>query len=628
MDVPAYNTSSSYRKDFGFLTAGVPEYSVVGDYSFVKSRIGKTPARVDSNPSDGYLPYNRNFSSSLAKSLEATLSQKHQTWEQLDNNLRTALGADSESIFSAYVDKVIKVGSDFKVLKRTVKNSASGWGTSVSTGDIQSSYDFKYILSTAYNVAATQFCIENKYPGNAFQPLLLDDDEAKNNYFTAYRLKNQRRVVYTLENYTEIPSFDLTLDTTPAEGKTNLSLSDAPYYMFCIPFSDSLKIKMPDGTIIKSRKDVALSTMNAINKKYAGAGVVLDVQILPYCPLREFINVDDGGEVVFDTTVDVNRPQAISQFYKILDKKNSACVGLFSYCSSANFSFSIDYSIPVSEKKIQSCCDKHRLVSPNYSDIFEFSAAKNDGVEKINIDCTYKPFTPYIHVAPAFGGLYGIDEADGKKTPRGLICGGDFSITALTSAFETYALQNKNYQLSFQRTIENLEVNNSIQLAGDIVSSLGNAVQSTAQGAARGGVVGAIVGGVGSLANSATNIALGQMQFNETIDYKKDQFGYSLGNIQALPDTLSKLSAFTANNFLFPVLEYYTCTLEEKQALRDKTKYNGMTVMRIATIQDFIRAEKTYIKAKLIRLGETGFSGGDYQIALAIAEELDKGVFI
>ena len=102
-------------------------------------------------------------------------------------------------------------------------------------------------------------------------------------------------------------------------------------------------------------------------------------------------------------------------------------------------------------------------------------------------------------------------------------------------------------------------------------------------------------------------------------------YGYNLGNIQALPTSLTKTSAFTYNNKIFPILEYYTCTDQEKQALRDKIKYNGMTVMRIGTIAEFIpNAVKQYIKGRIIRL--EGIEE-DYHFLKAISEEIFKGAF-
>ena len=83
-------------------------------------------------------------------------------------------------------------------------------------------------------------------------------------------------------------------------------------------------------------------------------------------------------------------------------------------------------------RKLANECDLVRLVSQNYSAIFEFSPAKSGGVDGFLADCTYKPWSPYIHILPRLKGLYGdnfvhIDDA------RGLICGGDMSLPQLSN---------------------------------------------------------------------------------------------------------------------------------------------------------------------------------------------------
>ena len=138
-------------------------------------------------------------------------------------------------------------------------------------------------------------------------------------------------------------------------------------------------------------------------------------------------------------------------------------------------------------------------------------------------------------------------------------------------------------------------------------------------------ILGAAAGGAASAVGGALDIYYNDKLRNEALDYTKDQFGYQLGNIKALPQSLSRTTAFTNNNKYFPVLEYYTCTDIEKQALRDKIKYNGMTVMRIGRMQDFLQNEKTYIKGRLIRL--EGIND-DYHLLTGIADEIYKGVFI
>jgi hypothetical protein len=251
------------------------------------------------------------------------------------------------------------------------------------------------------------------------------------------------------------------------------------------------------------------------------------------------------------------------------------------------------------------------------------------GVSRWNISTSFKPFSPYIRVAPEFGGLYGKNYGDA----RGLICGGDFSLSQISDAWIQYAIQNKNYQVMFDRQIQNMEVNNSVQRFREKIG----AITGTAQGATSGAMVGmmtgnpyaavagGVVGGAASGIAGIADIKLNEQLRREALDYAQDQFGYQLQNIQALPYSLTKVGAQNNDYKLFPFLEYYTCSDTEKQALRDKIKYNGMTIMRIGTMEGFIQPEKSYIKGKLIRLETVA---DDYHIVNMISKELNEGVFI
>ena len=83
-------------------------------------------------------------------------------------------------------------------------------------------------------------------------------------------------------------------------------------------------------------------------------------------------------------------------------------------------------------RKLANECDLVRLVSQNYSAIFEFSPAKSGGVDGFLADCTYKPWSPYIHILPRLKGLYG-DNFVSIDDARGLICGGDMSLPQLSN---------------------------------------------------------------------------------------------------------------------------------------------------------------------------------------------------
>ena len=280
--------------------------------------------------------------------------------------------------------------------------------------------------------------------------------------------------------------------------------------------------------------------------------------------------------------------------------------------------------------KVKSQTELVRLVSPNYASFFDINVQYNKGINYFNIDCFYKPYQPYIHVNPDFNGLYGKDFDD----VRGLICGGDFSIALTNDAWSTYQLNNKNYQAIFDRNMQSLELNNRVQKMNDVVSAVAGALQGASSGAmfgavAGGGPVGAIAGGVvgfgASAIGGAADVQNNEILRNEAMSNQRDQFGYQLKNIQALPQGLMKTSSLNNNNKLYPFLEHYTSTAEEKHALENKITYNGMTIMRVGTPSEFIQEENgTYVKGRLIR---TTIKDDSHLIS-EINAELNQGVYL
>ena len=121
---------------------------------------------------------------------------------------------------------------------------------------------------------------------------------------------------------------------------------------------------------------------------------------------------------------------------------------------------------------------------------------------------------------------------------------------------------------------------------------------------ATGAVIGGVLGAGASLAGGIADLNMQSGLHNEALDFARDNFGFQLGNIKALPNTLNKVSSIVANSKLFPFVEYYTCTDEEREAFVNKIKYNGMTIGRIGKIEDFLNPDdtQTYVKGQLIRL--------------------------
>ena len=426
----------------------------------------------------------------------------------------------------------------------------------------------------------------------------------------------------------ELNEYEVSYDMS--DNVNRLSTIDAEYNIIAVPYG-KVEIVNASGNFMLNT-DAELG-MNFITSLQQGESlVVYDIQLVPYCPIPNLI--------VEENKLKVTNTAQYSLIKEGAGTESERTRGILFYVPNCTFSTYIwgsgDSFIPRTtsniKRKINNECDKWRLTSPNFSNYFDFSAEKNGGVFAYKVDCTYKPYSPYIHIAPIFNGLYGGDYND----PRGLVCGGDFSLSQVNDAWQTYQLQNKNYQQTFDRQIQNMEITNKYQKITDITSAIGGTAQGAAAGAMIGGGWGAAIGGVVSGAAGVADVAINEKLRNEAMDYTKDLFSYNLGNIQALPLTLTKVSAFNANNKLFPVLEYYTCTDREKEALANKLAYNGMTTMVIGTIEDNSGynweytinnktiTSKNYIKAKPIKLKLYD----DFHVANAIAKELDMGFYI
>ena len=404
-------------------------------------------------------------------------------------------------------------------------------------------------------------------------------------------------------------------------------LQDAPYDMFCIPYSDELKIY--DGTdTFTCNKAVALSMATAIGEQ-GGQGSVYDVQLLPYCPIREAIQRSATPSDTLDITTirydlstqkttgtklsavlwsprstftfDINQLEDITYcqfkdpltnvpgtsvpYYKYLfikdtipdsishprvaiattsadniivykidketgrvidnlgrvnciefrqDEQNPSTIGYikmnkYSEASGTTYNqtiadykqetwkfliyldqnsyagqypdefvtylaypsqyyYEINLSTPL-EAKITNECNLYRLSSGNQSSIFEFSPAKSFGFSGYKVDCTYKPFQPWIHIIPKLGGLYG-DNFVAIDDCRGLVLGGEYSVTQLSNTWATYKLQNSTYQEMFDREIKHMDVENDLARQEQLAKSITGSVTGTVTGAMAGGLAG------------------------------------------------------------------------------------------------------------------------------------------
>ena len=417
--------------------------------------------------------------------------------------------------------------------------------------------------------------------------------------------------------------------TTTIPGRSRPLLSDAPYCMFCMPYGDIPVYKESTEAAYVTKKEYNLALANSISTTI-GTDKVLDIQILPYCPIPAAV-IPKGIRLE-------------NQIYTAINSVNKNTtenteVGFILWCNTSSFSIDIkktdikslkadDLKKPpffIENYKEESQLSLCRLSDPSHTQVFEFNAAKNGGINLFHVLCTYKPNSPYISIHPDFGRLYGDDYDD----TRGLICGGDYSLPIVSNAWTEYEYRNKNYQNTFNREIQSMELSNKIQKKADIVNAVSTTINAGIQGSiGAGNILGstaAIPAGIGG----AMDIKYKEMLRNDQIDKAKTLFNYNLQNIQALANTVSKSNPYNIDNKYVPYLEIYNCSDVEREAFKLKMKYDGMTIMRTGTLRYFLNykdeVEESYIKGAIIRFPNLS---EDYNYAKELSNEVGQGFYL
>lgn len=604
--IVGYVARNSPAKEISLETSVIVEDSILESWAY-KSYINTA---VYAQPS-AYLEFNINAmtyrnmeSTSEFNPLVGTMS-----WKTSDPSIWL------ENNKKAVNQKIISYNGLYRrnVPNQSVYNGLLSWKGKILKDKTGNYYRIDIKQSTVKDV---QFLTTNKsgeylstYLINLFQPYTSTTING-----TYFRLTHEYPTVTVSLTKMEYGSYQVSL---PAQDD-RYHLKDAPYDMFCIPYGDNVKVSIAPNTITTNKTSaIAIAQQLAV----ALDANLYDLQLLPYCPLTGYIIYTDG--TISFSDVNVKRYTAI--------KSGESVAGLMIWAtaSSGTKNIIIDEPISYTNKKIANQCDMYRLVSPNYNGQFEFNLAKNNtpSLNLFNVDFTYMPYNPYIHINPVFEGLYGQDFNDA----RGLICGGDFSLARIGSAWEQYQLNNKNYQAIFDRQIQNMDVNRKYQR----IEETANIITGTLQGGGVGSVLGGVGAGVGaglSLAGGAVDAYLNESKYKESRSYAQDVHNYQLDNIRALPYSLSKTTAFTFNNKIFPILEYYTCTEQEKTAVANEIANTGMTIGVIGNVGDYAFntwsykhiTSRNFIKCRLIRLEDVA---DDYHLVDAIANELNKGVY-
>lgn len=436
--------------------------------------------------------------------------------------------------------------------------------------------------------------------------------------------------------------------TAPSTGfkvtlaKNHDVCENSPCDILLIPLGGTMHFR--DGTAAMNLRlstlRAALELTYAISERFGS--YIADMQYLPYTPYTRMLpSISSASN---------------ESFSQILNESGSV-VSFAIWTFNAYFTKTIskqaiapDITIPTDNLGQRKYNEEHmfRLCSPNYASSFEFSPVKNNGTLTFRIYGILRPLSPYIYVEPSFTGLYGKPFEDG----RGMILSGDFSLDQISSAWTEYKLQNKNYQLTFDRQIQSMDLANNIanqeagwniahSVTGGIAGIGGGAAGGAALGAAIGSVVmpgvGTVIGGLAGAAGGAKlSAAAGGVDIAETVIKEKnakslrddtkqaaiDNFQYQIGNIQAIPNTLNKVSAINQNFKIFPILEQYDCTPQESTNVDNSIRYNGLDINLMTTLSVF---DSGYIQGSILQF-PSNLHINESQ-AQAINSELQYGIY-
>lgn len=412
---------------------------------------------------------------------------------------------------------------------------------------------------------------------------------------------------------------------------SGLNLEETPYFMFTMPLYG---YHWTSPSTVTQQFGLSYAAAMAISRGLSGAGTLLDIQVLPYCPYNSL-------------STRWNEGPCGSWYVPIADKdKNNAHLGyinffyepnVFGTCAHKDNSTLHGYSdttYTITNVKKDSQTVKARIVSPNSNGVWEFVPAKSVFADGDTISFTFRmtcmPYQPYIKVEPTFARLYGGDYDD----PRGLICGGDFSLPQIADQWKTYQIQNKNYQVMFNRQIESLDLQQKWARRTDIANAITGTVSGVAGGALSGSMMGGAAGAVaGGVIGGAASIAGGVMDIYANNDLRKDQreaveqqHNWQLQNIQALPYSVSKVTNFNNEQPKVPYLEIYDCTDKEKTNFDNYLNLYSYSIGRYGKFSDYVKPTgRTWLQGSFVRLN--GITDDSHYLA-AITDEVKQGFYI
>lgn len=489
------------------------------------------------------------------------------------------------------------------------------------------------------DTSQTQSTSTNLYNNSAFYPFDFEDVAGagvNDHFFIDYRPIGQATSSkWTTQKYT----------VTGLESGSAYCIVAIPY-AYCTYVCNNSKSTEKASTTPSDALNIAQACKIAYGSK------VLDVQILPFCPCPKAVsNVtkDDSGDIHL-TITDTNCKNGYMIGYRNQSISGDPTENTYTIClpvcgtnSQSDISlyhevsgqtYNVIASISVGNIKESLCTTKYRLSAPNGSASWdfnpEFAIYKSNRNCILKADFTYMPYQPYINIKPLMRRMYG----DNYKDYRGLICGGDYSLPQITSAWTEYVNNNRNYAASFSRQIESLRLNHSMEKRQELLNITTNGISNTASGAVTGsmvgggiagGIAGAAIGGIASVASSVMSMIDNETLRQDEMDAAIRQQIYTANSIKASPTTISNITAFNIDNTFFPLLEIYQSTIEDTNRYQQYIENYGYNISTFGKLADYTYSNMLWhYELSLNRLD--GFVGDSEELQQLVTE-CNKGFY-
>lgn len=427
-----------------------------------------------------------------------------------------------------------------------------------------------------------------------------------------YRNFNYAQYVYTAMS----DAGSVTIDASKANGSVVLK---EPYGIIALPLFDITDTTGRDYVGLESQEFF----YNLISQYSGGnAPFIVDAQIIPYAP-NDFKLAYNGSRI------DMSKLKSAVAGDVVNYNGFPPCMVI------TTADITVDSVIDLGaydDVQKEYTLNKYRIKAPSQASAFDFKYYDYSSSKSITlqVDITLKPFGTYMHCAPvvqqgAISNLREFDDIRGVVSDKGI-----FECTMTSNAFETYKRENMMYEDIQERTIETLSIDQRTERVNEVTSGIVATAQATALGAMAGSSFGGPIGaGVGGVAGGVATGAAYAVQYaqNEKLRARElsdaDYFyRANLRTIQALPDTISRVSTFNQdilNKFAFFV-EKYGAPLEQVDIYDEFVEQVGNSLDVPGNVVDYLVNGK-YIQARVLKLNARP------EISEQIKNDLEKGVY-